>query len=428
MEIDRKIIPPHGVPIQLAFEEPDKELLDNGMEIHLIDAGNEDVLRIDVVISAGSVYQNKKLTATSVGKLLKEGVNGYSSSKIAEIIDYYGAYLDISVTKDTSTITLYSLSKHLEHLIPVISKMLREANFPNEEVQIHIDRKRQEFLVNSEKVRYKAMLEFNKLVFGEGSAYGQILDIDDFDLIQRSDLLSFYHENYHPENAYIVVSGRISSKVTKLLNKYIGLNWKSNRSANQYVPEKGISGDKEKYIEKPDALQSAIRIGRPIFSKKHVDYNKFLLLNTVLGGYFGSRLMSNLREDKGFTYGIHSFVTNYKNAGFFSVSTEVKANVTGEAIDEIKNELNRLRTEKIGEEELNRVKNYIYGTFLRTFDGPFALAERFKSAKDIDEGFSFYKRSLDDMLQVTPEALLGIANSYLVPEEMITLVVGNYDS
>ena len=287
MENDRKLIPPHGVPIQLAFEEPDKELLDNGMEVYLIDAGNEDVLRIDVVISAGSVYQNKKLTATSVGKLLKEGVDGYNSSKIAEIIDYYGAYLDISVTKDTSTITLYCLSKHLEHLIPVIGKMLMEANFPQEEVQIHIDRKRQEFLVNSEKVRYKAMLEFNKLVFGASSAYGQVLDIDDFDLIQRSDLLSFYHENYHPENAYIVVSGRISSKVTKLLNKYIGLNWKSNRSANQYNPEKGISGDKEKYIEKPDALQSAIRIGRPIFSKKHVDYNKFLLLNTVLGGYFG---------------------------------------------------------------------------------------------------------------------------------------------
>jgi predicted Zn-dependent peptidase len=136
--------------------------------------------------------------------------------------------------------------------------------------------------------------------------------------------------------------------------------------------------------------------------------------------------MSNLREDKGFTYGLHSFVTNYKHAGFFSISTEVKADVTEKAISEIKNELNRMRSETISEDELNRVKNYIYGTFLRTFDGPFALAERFKSAKDIGEGFSFYKRSLDEILQVTPEALLETANSYLIAEEMITLVVGNY--
>jgi predicted Zn-dependent peptidase len=125
---------------------------------------------------------------------------------------------------------------------------------------------------------------------------------------------------------------------------------------------------------------------------------------------------------------VHSFLTNYKHEGFFSVSTEVKSDVTEKAIDEIKLELNRLRNEIIEEEELTRVKNYIYGTFLRTFDGPFALSERFKSAKDIGEGFSFYKKSLDEILKVTPEALLETANSYINPEEMITLVVGKVNN
>lgn len=428
MKLDRSNIPPHGTPVHLAFEEPQREVLDNGLEVFLIDAGIENALRLDIVINAGSVFQDKKLTATSVGKLLKEGTNGYDSSKIAELIDNYGAYLDISVTKDTATITLYVLSKHLKQLIPLIGKMLHEATFPEEELKIHIDRKRQEFLVNSEKVRYKAMLEFNKLVFGESSAYGQILDYKDFDLIDRNDLLRFYKDNYHPENAYVVVSGKISDEIVPLLNTYIGATWQPNRNVILQVPGPGNIGIKEKYIEKPDAMQSAIRIGRPIFSKQHPDYNKFLLLNTVLGGYFGSRLMSNLREDKGCTYGVHSFVTNYKHAGFFSVSTEVKADATEIAMREIMFELNRLQTEKIDDDELNRVKSYIYGTFLRTFDGPFALAERFKSAKDIGEGFAFYKQSLDEILQVTATELFETANKYLNPEEMITLVVGKVNN
>jgi len=428
MKLDRTNIPPHGAPVRLAFKEPRRELLDNGLEVFLIDAGNENALRLDIVINAGSVFQDKKLTATSVGKLIKEGTYGFDSSKIAELIDNYGAYLDISVTKDTATITLYVLSKHLKQLIPIISKMLHEATFPEEELKIHIDRKRQEFLVNSEKVRYKAMLEFNKLVFGDGSAYGQILEFNDFDLITRDDLLHFYKNNYHPENAYIVVSGKMTNEIISMLNEYIGTTWKPRKNVKYKMPSPGILGIREKYIEKPDALQSAIRIGRPIFSKQHPDYNKFLLLNTVLGGYFGSRLMSNLREEKGFTYGVHSFVTNYKHAGFFSVSTEVKADSTEIALKEITFELNRLRTEKINDDELSRVKNYIYGTFLRTFDGPFALAERFKSAKDIGEGFLFYKKSLDEILQVTAKELLETADKYLNPEEMITLVVGKVNN
>ncbi|MCB2206673.1 MAG: insulinase family protein [Bacteroidetes bacterium] len=428
LQINRSNIPPHGTPVHLVFEEPDKEILDNGLEVFLINAGTENVLRIDIVINAGSVFQEKKLTAASVGKLLKEGTRGYDSSEIATLIDYYGAYLDVSVTKDTSTITLYLLSKHLKYLIPVIGHMLMEATFPEEELRIHVDRQRQEYLINSEKVRYKAMLEFNKLVFGEGSAYGQVLELADFDMIERNDLAHFYKRHYQPSNAYLVVSGNINDEIVGLLNQHIGKTWQPGNSFEYQVPNKGMVGIRKKFIEKPDAMQSAIRIGRPIFSKKHPDYNKFLLLNTILGGYFGSRLMSNLREDKGFTYGVHSFVTNYKHAGFFSVSTEVKADSTEMALKEIMFELNRLQTEKVGKDELSRVKNYIYGTFLRTFDGPFALAERFKSAKNMGEGFLFYKKSLNEILKVTPEELLETAGSYFSPEEMITLVVGKVNN
>ncbi len=424
MKIDRSKIPPHGKPVDLILEEPGKETLDNGMDVYMIHAGNEDVIRLDIVIEAGSVHQQKKLIASSVGKLLKEGTKKYSSSKIAGIIDFCGAYLDVAVTKDSAIIILYTLSKYLEQLIPVVGDMLVEANFPEEELNIHLDRNRQEFLINSEKVRYKAMLEFNKLVFGKNSAYGQILEIADFDLLERHDLFDFYNKYYHHRNAYLLISGKIPGNTVSLLNKYLGGAWKQNEMTEIKIPSTGVIETRKEYVEKPDAMQSAIRIGKPIISRKHPDYNRFLLLNTILGGYFGSRLISNLREDKGYTYGVSSFVTNYKYAGYFSVSTEVNVQHTDAALSEICREMDRLRNEEVGEDELLRVKNYIYGTFLRTFDGPFALAERYKSAREIGEGFAYYQRSLEEILRVSAEELLEVANKYLNPEDMITLVVG----
>lgn len=424
MTIDRNITPSHGQPVDLVLEEPEKRTLDNGLDVYLIHAGNENVVRLDVIIEAGSVYQSKRLTASSVGKLLKEGTKQYSSSKIAGMIDFYGAYLDVSVTKDSAIITLYVLTKYLEQLIPIIGNILTEADFPQEELNIHIDRQRQEFLINSEKVRYKAMLEFNKLIFGKGSSYGQVLEITDFDLLNRDDLFSFYNRHYHPENAYLLVSGKMPGDILSLLNKYVGVIWKQNPVSDKEIPVTGIIDNKERYIEKPNAMQSAIRVGRPMINRLHPDYNSFLLLNTVLGGYFGSRLMSNLREDKGYTYGVSSFITNYKHAGYFSVSTEVNVQHTDAALTEIYKEMERLRNTKIDEDELIRVKNYIYGTYLRTFDGPFALAERFKGAREIGEGFGYYKKSLNEMLQITSDKLLEAANKYLHPDDMITLVVG----
>jgi predicted Zn-dependent peptidase len=164
-----------------------------------------------------------------------------------------------------------------------------------------------------------------------------------------------------------------------------------------------------------------------MISKTHPDYNRFVLLNTILGGYFGSRLMSNLREDKGYTYGISSYISNYINGGFFSIATEVNANYTQAALDEIFLEINKLRTQAVGESELQLVKNYIYGTFLRNFDGPFALAERFRSARDFGLGFDYYKKSLDEILVVNPDDLIETAKKYLDPDYLIKLIVGSME-
>jgi len=421
---DRKKMPLHGKPLQLKLEEPETVVLANGMEAFVVRAGDEPVTRLDVVIRAGSAFQKKKLVATTVAKMIREGTRKYSSHAIAEILDSRGAYLDINVNKDSAVLTLYALNKYLDDLIPLIADMLANARFSDEELNIFISHERQEYLVNTEKVRYRAMLEFNKMVFGNNSAYGQVLETDDFDKITRSDLLDFYHSRFSAKNTYLILSGAIDDEVVKLVNKYLGNGWTKSVGENGKIIYTGEVGEKTKYIQKEGALQSAIRVGRPIFGKTHPDYNRFVLLNTILGGYFGSRLMSNLREEKGYTYGVSSFVINYVYGSYFSVSTEVNAKFTNEALDQIYKEMSDLRTRKVGKEELQLVKNYIYGTFLRNFDGPFALADRFRSAKDFGLDFEFYRKSLKEILAVTSDDLLETARKYLDPDDMLQLVVG----
>lgn len=421
---DRSISPKQLNNDVLHITEPTELALDNDVPAYLIDAGEEEVTRLDVVISAGSAYQQQRLIASSTGKLLKEGTASYSSSEIAARFDYLGAYLDIATTKDSATITLYSLTKHLPQLLPMIGEMLTSATFPEHELQLHLDRKKQEFLINSEKVKYLAMLEFNKLVFGEDSAYGQTLQADDFDKIHRDQLLDFYHRHYATDRSYLIISGKADHNVAALVNKYIGTGWKKSDGKNNKIAFTTPSAKGDKFIQRENAMQSAIRIGRPIISKQHPEYNRFILLNTILGGYFGSRLMSNLREEKGFTYGISSYAANYINGSSFSIATEVNVNRTQEAVDEIFGEMRRLREEKVGDQELSLVKNYIYGTFLRNFDGPFALADRFRSVKDFGLGFDYYLKSLDEIRQISSDELQETANAYLRADEMVRLVVG----
>ncbi len=425
--VNRIIKPSHGKPVHLAMKEPELSVLDNGIEAYCIDAGEEEVSRIDIIINAGSAYQDKKLVATSTGKLLKEGTKNLSSIDIAEKIDKRGAYLDIGVTKDSSVITLYSLNKHLSELLPLIGEMLATAEFPDEELNIHIERQRQEFLTNNEKVRYRAMLEFNSMVFGKNSAYGQQLQVEDFSKLQKPDVVEFYKSRYIPQNAYAIVSGKLNEEIILLMNKYIGNGWAGHQSSIKDPAFTLHTTPEKRAFKKEGALQSAIRVGRPIISKTHPDYNTFVLLNTILGGYFGSRLMSNLREDKGYTYGVSSFVANFIKAGYFSISTEVNADHTAAALNEICYELEKLREQKVGQEELQLVKNYIYGTFLRNFDGPFALAERYRSVKDFGLSFDFYRNSLDEMLETNADQLIETARKYLNPDDMMQLVVGNID-
>ena len=417
--------PKLGKPLTLNISEPEKITLSNGMQVFLVPDKEQEVTRLDVVFDAGNALQSQKLQANAVNKLLSEGTQNHTAIEIAGMLDFYGAYLDPFINKDKAGLTLFALTKYYDILLPLMAEILTKASFRKNEIDLYEARKKQDFLVNIQKVSYRASVEFNKLMFGENSPYGQTLNEDDFGKLKQEQVLDFYEKYYPPQKAYLVLSGKVTDDLLNLLKRFLGNLWRKEETTPEMKDSytEAVS-QKTRFFEKENALQSALRIGTTTINRRHPDYPKLSLLNTVLGGYFGSRLMSSLREDKGYTYGVSSFIQNFRHADYFAIATEINADHTAAAINEIKFQMESLSQKKVHQDELTVVKNYIYGSYLRHFDGPFSLAERFLKSLELGLEFDIYKKELDEMMKITPDVLLETARKYLNFDRMKILVVG----
>jgi predicted Zn-dependent peptidase len=201
-------------------------------------------------------------------------------------------------------------------------------------------------------------------------------------------------------------------------------DWTKGNGIEGTVPAGQASPVKVSYIERNNAIQSAIRVGRPMFNKTHADYAGMQVLNTILGGYFGSRLMKNIREEKGYTYGIGSAVVSMIHGGYFFIASEVGAEVCSSALEEVYKEMDILRMEPIPEEELQMVKNYMLGSFLKSIDGAFNLVDRWKGIMFYNLGYEYYDRFINTVSTISPPELMMLAQKYLTRESMNELVVG----
>lgn len=397
--------------------------LDNGIMAYLLNTGTEEMMKIELLYEAGSFYQKQPLVAHFTAKCMIEGTPSHTAEAIAENVDFFGAHLKTMNTMDHAQVSLYCLTRHLEPLLPVFQEVNLLPVFPEKEITTIIAKTREEYLVNMEKVNFVAQQLFPSLAFGKNHPYGGSVDLKDYDNIQPALLLDFYKNHYFQGKIKIVAAGKLPENIAGLLNRYFGQQkvFSQNEQHDLAVIEPTTE---EQFIFRENTLQSAIRLGKPLFNKLHPDFAGFQVLNTLLGGYFGSRLMTNIREDKGYTYGIGSGVASMLKAGLFFISAQVGVDVTQKAMDEVLYEIEKLRTEPVKREELDLVKNYILGSFLRSADGPFALAELVKGVIDYDLTMDFYENYVTTIKNITPEEIQRLAVNYLHPDSLIKLIVG----
>lgn len=427
--IDRKQMPvAQGLP-EIKIPEAKKLALNNGIPVYSIDAGKQDILKVEFVFRNDAVNARIPLLLSTANKMMGDGTSKHTSMELAEMLDYYGSFFETEYAFDTSTVILYTLSKHLENSLPIIKEMLFDAVYPEQELVTYKQNSKQQLAVNNEKVGYVARKKFNEMIFGPSGNYGYVEQAGDYDSLQRDELLAVYSSLYVKENCTLIVAGKEPKDLLKVLNAHFGGNdWKSGKSPQQAAETRKVASQpttpNSLLIEKKDAVQSAIRIGKPLFNKTHPDYAGMMVLNTVLGGYFGSRLMSNIREDKGYTYGIGSAVVSLLQNGYFFISAETGVKVTQPAIVEIYKEVERLKTELIPDDELTMVKNYLSGAFIRSVDGAFQLADRCKGIITYGLNYDYFYNYLNVLKTITSEDLMKLAQKHLEKETFYELVVG----
>lgn len=423
--LNRKEAPFAAEITNIKIKQAVHNTLPNGIKVYALNAGNEEVLKLDFIFNAGAIAQQIKGQANFTAKMLSEGTGKYSAAEIAEKLDFYGAYFQAKSGTDEATLTLYCINKHLNNCLPFLVEILTDSIFPENDLDILKKNTIQNLIVNEERNSYLARRAFNQSVFGN-TVYGSFSAKEDIQNINRNNLVSFYKTNYQQGIKYIIVSGFVDDSVIKTISINFGNNtFSKNSDLNTSYQDKTFVKENI-FIEKTSSVQSAIRIGKKLFNRNNPDFREIQLLNLILGGYFGSRLMKNIREEKGLTYGIYSAIEAYPNDACWYIDTEMNNELCEKGIEEIYKEVKKLRSEKIGIDELRVAKNYLLGSFLRSIDGPFSLADRFKILQDYNLTYQYYYEYIDIIKNSTPERLIELANKYLNEETFTKIRVGAY--
>ena len=401
-------------------------VLDNGLKVFSVNGGEQDLVRIEFIFENIAYDTSKPLQSYAANTMLNDGTRELSASEIADKIDYYGAFLQTDFSNDQSTVTLYSLNKHLTTTLPVVKAIISDSIFPQVELDTFIRNQKQKLSVNLEKNDFLSRKIFNSVLFSN-TLYGYDTRAEDYDRLTRIQLQEYFGQAYQPENCTVVIAGKVQNEALNLIDRLFGKNWQGGRSVTpndfNFYPGSG----KEHYIEKADALQSAIRLGKIAINRSHSDFPGMQVLNTVLGGYFGSRLMANIREDKGYTYGIGSALVSMKNAGYFFIASEVGADVCTSALIEIQKEIEILKTETVSEQELGLVRNYMLGSMLGGLENALSHADKFKNIYFSGLGYEYYQNYIQIVKTISAQELLVLANKYLDWEGMEKVVVGKKD-
>lgn len=414
--------PPRIIPSEVDIQLAEKHTLANGVALYTLASEDFEVLRFSFVFRAGSAVQTVPFSASAAANLLAEGSTEHSAQQIAEQLDYYGSWYDVNIDRDYAYISFATLSKFFDHTLAVAEEILLRPAFPEAELRTYAAKRRQRLAIDRTKVDVEAREAFARALFGPRHPYGISSSEELYDSLTRRDVVEFYRRFYTAERCFVVCSGRIGDHELQALGNLAGR-----------LPRRGVVEDPrfpapetvhEAFVDHPGAVQSSLRLGRLLFPRQHPDFVGMQVVATALGGYFGSRLMQNLRERNGYTYGVVAAMVNFERAGYFAVATQVGTDVTRQALGEIYREIELLRTDPMPEEELALVKNMMTGEMMRILDGPFGIAD--VTIENILCGTDNHiiGENIRRIRSMTPDDVLNLARKYLAREDLVTVVAG----
>lgn len=393
----------------------------NGVKIYTLKSDDFEVVRFSFIFRAGTSMQNKPFTASATVNMLSEGSLNMTGQEIAERLDFYGSNYDANIDRDYTYISFVSLSKFFHETGDVAREVILCPAFKDKELATYCSKRKQGLTIERQKIDVQSREIFGKALFGEHHPYGISSDENEYDSITRDDLVALYNRLYTAKNCFVVCSGRVTEEVLSTVEDIVNA-LPIGESCDVKFPDTKTTH--HLFKEDVSSLLSSIRIGRLLFPRRHPDFIGMQVVATALGGYFGSRLMQNLREEHGYTYGVMAAMVNFEREGYLAIATQVAREHRDDALREIHYEIERLRNEPMSEDELQMVKNMMIGEILRILDGPFGIAD--VTIENIMCGYDNHatEQSIETILAITPEDVQQLAHKYLKRDDLVEVVVG----
>lgn len=411
---------------RLKMTRPNVAKLDNRIPVSVIHLGDQPVSRIDIIIEGGRCDGSSQLESELLAAMLREGTTSLSAKEIAEKLDFYGSWLSCDASTHNITLSLYAVNKHFDKVVPILADIAMHPSIPEHELNNLKSRAANRLLTNNQKVSYLASRTFSNRYFGDKHNLGQEISEEAICGITSSRLQEFHRKWFIDSNVRILISGFVTEGMLQTLNKSFGTSWTTvPATSSRSDSPNAVFCPATEIVDKSNALQSAIKIGIPTIQRNHRDYIPLRILTTALGGYFGSRLMANIREDKGFTYGISASLLGYRNNSIISISSQCATEYTWDVVKEIKHEMKVLQDSRIPKDELDRVRSYMLSELARTLDTPFSIADYYSSVLNnhIDE--NYFDNQIEIINSISAEEINRIAADYFDIGKMLTVIAGD---
>ncbi|MFI5155763.1 MAG: M16 family metallopeptidase [Chitinophagales bacterium] len=415
-----------AVEFDLNLPPLQKKVLKNGVELYAIDMGTQETMMVNWVFNAGNWFEEKNLVASAANYLLKNGTSSKNAFAINEHFEFYGSYLNRTCQNETAEITLHCLSKHSSELLPTVAEIIHDSIVPEEELNIFKKNMQQRLEVSLMKSDFVASRLIDSYLFGENHPYGRYSTIRDYAALDRDEILQFYKTYYQQGRSAIFVAGKLPANIFEQIETYFGslpLQPLTKLIDTRRHPILPAQQKKYAVTNDPNGVQGAIRIARNFPNRHHPDFQKAQVLNNIFGGFFGSRLMANIREDKGYTYGIYSYLVNQIEESAWMISTDAGKEVSAATIEEVYKEMKLLCDEPVDKEELQTTRNAMIGTILGDLDGPFQVLGRWKNIllNNLDE--SYFYSGIETIKSISAEELRELSRKYFRPDDFYELVV-----
>lgn len=420
--LNRQIAPKLTVLDKIVYPEPSYKNINN-LDFYSFHMPGSSVVQLDLVFTTGFLGQGQPLLANYSFNQILSGTEKLNSTTINESLDSLGAFTSMKVNQNHSILTIYCLEDKLKGVLKIITPVIQKVNYPENDLEVYRNELLNNYKINTTKTSYNARVATNRLLYGSETELGYCVQEEDYLSVSRGTIQEFHSQKILKGGCFVVLNSG-NPELQEEISNYFD-SFTTSLSPMNHNLEHNSSKNMKELVHVENAVQSAVKVSKITIGPNQSDFHKLTFVNTLLGGYFGSRLMSNIREDKGLTYGIHSALRINGDKGVFEISTEVKGDKHSLCLEEIDKEIKRLQVEQVTTKEMETVKNYTLGLITKNTSNPTSNNNRLINLKSKGLTYSHLYSYIKTINQMTPKDVLEISNTYLQLDSLYRVVATN---